>query len=651
MAAGKSVKLVASAEPTDAVNKNVLWTVEKAEYTDSQGVEHVIETAAELKNYATVSNGTLAAKKVGQITKITISATAKDGSGIEARHVVTIVPAVETVSIFHNGEDVSKKTIGVDPSKTKTVELSAMTYPEDASKKVTWTSSNTKSATVDENGLVTIVDGVTKATVKITAKASDGTNKNTVVTINIAKLVEKITVYSINDPVNAEGKHYYVSGNAHIATGQSLKLMTDVSPEDAANKNVTWTSSDTDAATVSSGTVKAKSVDEFTVVTITATAKDGSGVSGTYRAFIHPRATSVVLLNDFDEELTADEKIGINQSAGSCYKLYAKALSEDAIQKFTWTSSNKKIAEVDDYGFVTFTGVKGTVKITAAAKDGSGKKASVSFYHVDNTSVTISGIYKYYPLEVEEGYQGSLQLNAMNQNYDIITENISWSSSNEDVAMVDSNGLVTFMGASGVVRIAVFSKDHSASDSIEITVKKSTDRITKLALGDLESVTAKYHAKEEYFGENWQEFTYESEKYGTIHISNGTALQVELFDMWRIPQISEIRDADVRFWHYIQRNYENLDYFYSSMLPDHPAFGIEVRPEYNEIYFDSYALIRTDKQGNIVMRCFDPNDNFLTRDTRKNMFLNFENELLGIYDLSINDFIDIDTLYQVLEGK
>ena len=446
--------------------------------------------------------------------------------------------------------------------------------------------------------------------------------------------------------------------------------MTEVSPEDAANKSVTWAvekAKYTDSegvehvietaaelknyATVSAGTVKAKSVDQRMLVTISATAKDGSGVSGTYRAFIHPRSTSVELRYEYGEALPADASIGVDQSAGKTYLLKAQALPEDAIQKFTWTSSNKKIAEVDDYGFVRFTGVKGTVKITAAAKDGSGKKASVSFYHVDNTSVTISGIYKYYPLEVEEGYQGSLQLYARNQNYDIISKGVSWGSSDESIATVDSDGLVTFTGLSGVVRISASSKDRSSSDSIEITVKKSTDRITKLALGDLESVTEKYHAKEEYFGENWQEFTYESEKYGTIHISNGIALQEELFDMWRLPQGSEVRDADVRFWNYTRKSNRVMDYFYSSMLPDHPAFGIEVRPEYNEIYFDSYALIRTGKQGNIVMRCFDPNDDFLTRDTRKNMFLNFENELLGIYDLSINDFIDIDTLYQVLEGK
>ena len=76
-----------------------------------------------------------------------------------------------------------------------------------------------------------------------------------------------------------------------METGTTLQL-TATTNEDADNKSVTWSSSDTDVATVNSrGVVTAKA--EGSVI-ITATAADGSGVTGTITLTISVPASDAV---------------------------------------------------------------------------------------------------------------------------------------------------------------------------------------------------------------------------------------------------------------------------------------------------------------------------------------------------------------------
>lgn len=69
-------------------------------------------------------------------------------------------------------------------------------------------------------------------------------------------------------------------GVSYVTNGKTLQLTAAVTPDNAADKTVAWSSSDETSATVdSTGLVTAKAV--TAKVTITATAKDGSGVKGT----------------------------------------------------------------------------------------------------------------------------------------------------------------------------------------------------------------------------------------------------------------------------------------------------------------------------------------------------------------------------------
>ena len=86
-----------------------------------------------------------------------------------------------------------------------------------------------------------------------------------------------------------------VTGNSHeLAAGKKLSLKANVQPSGVNNRKVTWASSDPSAATVDArGRVTAQKVSERKSVVITATAQDGSGVTGSYELTVTPIASGV----------------------------------------------------------------------------------------------------------------------------------------------------------------------------------------------------------------------------------------------------------------------------------------------------------------------------------------------------------------------
>lgn len=162
-----------------------------------------------------------------------------------------------------------------------------------------------------------------------------------------------------------------ISGISHkIAVGKSITLKASVSPSNAANKSVTWKSSDKKYVTVSSaGKATAKKAGK--TVTITATAKDGSGKAATYK--ITPVKEKVKGI-----KISGKKTV----KAGKSLKLIAKVSTtgKNANKVVVWKSSNEKYATVNSKGKVMAkkAGKGKKVTITATATDGSGKKAKVT---------------------------------------------------------------------------------------------------------------------------------------------------------------------------------------------------------------------------------------------------------------------------------
>ena len=148
-------------------------------------------------------------------------------------------------------------------NKGGTTSLSVKSYkPDNATyKSVNWSSSNTAVATVSSSGRVTAKGG---GTAVITATATDGGGAKASCTVTVKVPVTGITLNKTA---------------TEIVEGNTETLTATVAPADASNKGVSWSSNNTDVATVSSsGKVTAKSVG---TAVITATANDGSGTKAT----------------------------------------------------------------------------------------------------------------------------------------------------------------------------------------------------------------------------------------------------------------------------------------------------------------------------------------------------------------------------------
>lgn len=260
----------------------------------------------------------------------------------------------ETGKIPTQAVVLNKTFVTLNPGKTEQLKITYLPdYATASIGTVKWTSSNEAVVTVDAAGKLTA-----KAAGKaiITAITSDGNVMYCIVTVENIK-VSKITITTTT--------------SNKIATGKKVTLKATVIPSNAYNKGVTWKSSNTKVATVSSsGVVTTKKKMGGKTVTITATAKDGSGKKASYKIYVKKGIVKKVYIS------------GV-KSVKAGKKLYLKgktSASSGANRTLKWSSSNTKYAKVSSKGTVTTykAGKKKSVKITARAVDGSGKSKTVT---------------------------------------------------------------------------------------------------------------------------------------------------------------------------------------------------------------------------------------------------------------------------------
>ena len=150
------------------------------------------------------------------------------------------------------------KPTGVELDQSGTVilcmgselELKATLQPSDATRLLTWTSSNTKIAKVDANGVVTPVK---EGTVTITVKTHNG-KTDTV----------KIKVVNSPEPTGIELDQ---NDTVTLTLGKNLTLNAEVQPANAI-RNLTWTSSDTSVVTVDANGVVTPVKEGVTIITV-----------------------------------------------------------------------------------------------------------------------------------------------------------------------------------------------------------------------------------------------------------------------------------------------------------------------------------------------------------------------------------------------
>lgn len=225
---GSSVSLVATILPEDAENQNVIWSSSN-------------------KAVASVKDGEVTAVSVGEAT---ITAKSEDG-GKKATCVVTVnAKHIPVSAVTLDKEEV---TLIIEDKVT----LTATVAPENASNKtIVWTSSDESIATVKDGEVTALKIGEAI----ITATSEDGGKKATCKVTVIAKPVP-VTGVSLNKQ------------KARIFINDELTLTATITPEDATNKTITWTTSNASVATVKNGAVKGISIGE---ADITVKTEDGN---------------------------------------------------------------------------------------------------------------------------------------------------------------------------------------------------------------------------------------------------------------------------------------------------------------------------------------------------------------------------------------
>lgn len=159
-------------------------------------------------------------------------------------------------------------------------------------------------------------------------------------------------------------------------TGSSQNLTATVSPSNATNKTITWSSSNTSVATVSNGVVKAVGFGTATI-----TAKSSNGKTASCKVTVIPIQPTGIKATPETSTL-----YGLNGTV----KLSANVMPSNATNKaVTWSSNNTSVATVSSNGTVKAVGY-GTAVITAKTVNGLTSNCTITVKKVEVTSLTIA---------------------------------------------------------------------------------------------------------------------------------------------------------------------------------------------------------------------------------------------------------------------
>lgn len=375
------------------------------------------------------SKGLVTAKYPGTAV---IKAIALDGT--EEECTVTVTADLKGIKLP------SSMTLAIGKEKTVTV-----TYDPSyaTNKKVTWRSSDTGVARIDANGKI-YAAGTGTAT--ITAVSQEG---GFIATCKVT-VVRPVTSVTISK----------VSYTLTIGSKESVKLTSSVKPDNATLKTVRWTSSNQKVAKVSStGIVTAVGPGTAYISVIT---NDG-GYKDTCKITVIQPLKGLKFKN-------SKETFYVGKEA-SLAMVYSPANASN--KSCSWKSSNKKVATVNSKGVVTAVAT-GTCTITAKSNDGG---------YTVKCKLTV--IKKVYPKSVDLNYSKAtieagktLQLKSGVHPGNSSIKSVKWSSSDSDIATVNSKGLVTAKKG-GTVTITCTTKSAGKKASCKITVKQ---RVTGMTL-------------------------------------------------------------------------------------------------------------------------------------------------------------------------
>ena len=407
--------LTATVSPEDATEKEVFWT------SSDRSVATVLSI--------TPSDGLVRAVAPGQVT---ITATTNQGGRTDFCTVTVPVP-VERISLK------SSTSLFVGTSETLRATISPANDKED----IIWTNSNPLVASIVPNGLTCEVTAKTLGFTDITATAVNG-NKKVTCTVTVLGPVTGVVIDKSPETLLA---------------GTSETLIANVLPEYAANKTVTWNSSDPSVVSIEPSDLTCKitalAAGEAWIRVITA---DG-GKTASRRITVISPVTGI--------NLKSSESLFVGQSK----TLTAEVLPLTAGNKtVTWTNDNPSVATILPNGSTCeVTAVKaGGTLITATTADGGKTAACLVTVTVPVASISLDKSSSIFPV----GASGTLKATVLPQT--ATNKTITWSSSDPSVAGVLPDGLfctIIAVGTGDALITAAATDGSEVSAGCEVTVK------------------------------------------------------------------------------------------------------------------------------------------------------------------------------------
>ena len=428
--------------------------------TTTANVTNSVTWSTSNPNIATINSSGLATAVGAGYVEIT--AVASDGAIASSDLTVELAGSTtqSTPSITILPSTAAETFVGETTQFTATGNLTGIGNAQNVTNQVTWLSSNAQVATVNSSGLATAVGA---GTTMIVAE-SGGLNASATVTVAISSTgtgTPSITVTpnSASDTFAGETTQFIASGNL-TGVGGPLNL----------TNTVTWLSSNAQVATINSAglatavgagttTITAESGGLNATVSLTVSVPASGSGSGTPTLAVVPSSVA----ETFSGETTQFTATGNLTGIGAIQNL---------TNQVSWVSSNVQVATINAAGLATAVG-SGTTTIIAES-GGLTANATLGVTIAASGAPSISVI----PNTVAETFAGeTTQLTASGNLTGVggvqnLTNQVTWLSSNVQVATVSATGLVTSVSA-GTTTIIAESGGLNASSTVTVTLPAS----------------------------------------------------------------------------------------------------------------------------------------------------------------------------------
>ena len=448
---GESSSLTYNISPSNADIKSTEWS------SSNTGVVSVDK------------DGKVSAVGIGT-ANVVIKVVGQDNSEASDSIVVNVISqytSVNSVTLVDANNNTLSNSMNLNIGEEVTIKF--LINPSNVTLKETnWTNSDSSKVSMKDSVGYALIKGIEvgSSDIEITVKDYDGNVKTDSVKVNVINSNQPVLVSSIAlSPTSVT-----------LNPNGTYKFNVTVSPSNATNKGVTWSSSNTNVVSVDqNGNIKAL---KDGTAKIRVTAKDGSGKYAEASVTVESSKPTNILVTGVSLNAST-----VKMYVGQSYQLIHTIKPSNATNKgVTWSSSNTNVVSVSNGKIVGKS--SGKARITVTTNDGrysaytdvtvinrpssnssSSSKPSSSSSSGSSISSSIDIIKD--TIELNKGSEGKLEYKL---SQDLTDSIIIWKSSNTDVAVV-KNGIVTAI-SDGEATITATINGKDIKDTCKIIVKK-----------------------------------------------------------------------------------------------------------------------------------------------------------------------------------